>query len=278
MLFKVTYTRWLKTHDRSHRDYNMRKSFPWHIISRLDFSPAALQASTTVHNNEGVRLGSVVLDRYEHRTQDLRHQFDVTINDVRAGKTIEFRIIFTNDGILITIHPLGKDTAVRAVKDFLAGRYSSYDQRPDKKLAHAIFKEAVLRLLRNAGAISEYKIDQPYPGVAISDLFQEAAASVNRELHQRMTYTIDLSQERKLWKCLLLFQYEAHAATYRYASQCGKYLSLYLMKTRAVPDPNIFANAEVVSIYEHFDFSAEPDIRRHLGELEKRVEIFRKYV
>jgi len=278
MLFKVTYARWLNTHDRSHRDYNMRKSFPWHIISRLDFSPSALQANTIVHNKDGVPLGSVVLDRYEHRAQDLRHQFDVTINDVRARKTFEFRIVFSDEGVLVTIHSLGKDKAVQTVKDFLVGRYSSYDEHPNKKLAHAIFKEAVLRLLRNTGAISEYKVDQPYPGVAITDLCHEVAAAVNRKLHQRMTYTIDLSRERKLWKCLMLFQYEAHAASYKYAPQCGKYLSLYLLKTRTVPDRNIFANAEVASIYDHFDFSTEPGIRRHLGELEKRVEIFRKYV
>jgi len=278
MLFNVTYARWLKTHDRSHRAYNMRKSFPWHIISRLEFNPAALQANSIVHNKEGVLLGSVILDRYEYRTEKLRHQFDVTINDLRAEKTFEFRIVFSDDGVLITIHPLGKDTAVQTVKDFLAGRYSSYDERPDKKLAHAIFKEAVFRLLRNAGEISKYKINQPYPGVAITYLFQEAAAAVNRELHQRMTYTLDLSQERELWICLRLFQYEAHAATFKYASQCGKYLSLYLLESRTVPNPNVFANAEVISIYDHFDFSTEPHIRRHLGELEKRVEMFRKYV
>jgi hypothetical protein len=223
-------------------------------------------------------MGRVRFDTYGHRAEDLRRQFDVTISDVRVGRSRSFRIVFSDEGVLITIHPLGEDEEAQTVKDFLAGRYNSYDEHPEKKFARAILKEAVLRLLKSTGQIGKYIIDQPYPGVAITHPFREAAATANREIHQRMTYTIDLSQQRDVWISLMLFLYEAHAATFKYASQCGKFLSLYLVETRTVPHPNVFANAEVMPIYDYFEFSAQPHMRTHLGELARRVIGFQKFV
>ena len=278
MPFKVTYARWLKTHDRSHRGYNMRKSFPWHIISPVDFNPAVLQAETPIYNKQGLLMGHVFLDAYSHRVEDLRHQFDVTLSDMRVGRSYSFRIVFSDDGVLITLHPLGKDRKGQTVKDFLAGHYESYDENPNKRYAHAILKEVVLRLLKSTGQIDKYSIDQHYPGIAITPLFRKAATAANRELRQRMTYTIDLSQQRDVWICLVLFLYEAHAVTFKYAPQCGKFLSLYLVETRTVLHRNVFANAEVMSIYDYFDLSTQWHIRTHLGELAKRVVGFQKFV
>jgi len=277
MPFRVTYARWLNTHDRSHRGYNKRKSFPWHIISKVDFSPNPFQGNIVVYNKESVLLGYVCVDDYELRGDDQRHQFDVTVDDVRAGKIHCFRIVFSYEGVLITIHPLGQDKDARIVRRFLVGRYDSYDENPTKRLAKSIVKEAAERLLRSIGQMDRYESSKPYPGIDIDSICIEEAKQVNRKLKQRMTYTVDLSQERDIWIVFTLFRYEAHSVTYKYAHQCSELVSVYLSDTKKVQYPNVFSNAKVVSIYEYFDWSAQPNIRMHLEELQNRILLFSKY-
>lgn len=276
-MFKATYTRWLNTHERSHQDYHKRKSFPWHIISKLDFSPSLIQAETSVFNKDGTYLGIVYLDEYQHRSQDLRHQFDVTVKDSKTALTSRFRIVFSDEGVLITIHHLGKDHVTQMVKDFFSGNYESYANKPNKRIAKAILKEAVLHLLKNTHQTDLYAIDQPYPGTIISSNDEMIAATANRVLRQRTTYTVDLSQGRDVWMILSLFQYEAHAITYKYAPQCKKLVSLFLSDTKQIVHKNVFPNAIIISVYEYFDWSSQDNLTKHLEALASSISSFKKY-
>jgi len=109
----ATYTKWLKVHDFSHKEYEVRKKYPWHIISKIDFNPnnKLLENSLTIKakDNEKKELGKVNLIDYLFRPADQRHQYDFSIDDYSNNTHWQFRIVFSDEGTLITIHKRGVD-------------------------------------------------------------------------------------------------------------------------------------------------------------------------
>jgi hypothetical protein len=275
--FKATYARWLRTHDRSHPEYHNRKAFPWHILSRVDFDPSDIGTKVEVCNKDQMYLGSVSLDVYQYREDDQRHQFDVTTSDARSGHILQFRLVFLGSGKLITIHSLGKDQDAKVVRQFLAGNYSLFDSRPSRKLAKAILLEAVTRFQKRSGEFDKFGRYVPYSGTEIAASFQLKAQEVGRTLKMRSTYTVDLSSGRKLWLIFSLFEYEAHAVTYKYAHQCDKLVSIFLSESQTIPYPCPFENSNISSVYEYFDWSDSRDLEARLRVLEGRVLCYQKY-
>lgn len=77
--FKATYSSWLQTHDKSHKEYQRRKRYPWHIIGNIEFSDELIGVTQEIYNKTEVLLGEAVIQDIKKRPEEDRIQFDFQI-------------------------------------------------------------------------------------------------------------------------------------------------------------------------------------------------------
>lgn len=218
--YKATYSSWLETHDASHKEYQRRKRYPWHIIGKIIFSTALIGSTQQIYNKTDVLLGEAVINKVKNRPEEDRIQFDFQIRT--KSYTDDFCVVFLNSGLLITIFDLGKDIEKDSIKKYLKG---DNIELYSKKLTKLILLEFVWRKLKGLGI---YKKQRSFDRIIIENTLSNIRPKDN--------FIVDISDERNLWIFISLFEYEANPIELRYSNQCESIISLFLVQSNYIPD------------------------------------------
>lgn len=259
--FKATYSSWLQTHDKSHKEYQRRKRYPWHIIGNIEFSDELIGVTQEIYNKTEVLLGEAVIQDIKKRPEEDRIQFDFQIRT--NTYTDDYSVVFLSSGLLITIFDLGKDLEKDSIKKYLKG--DSFELH-SKKIARLILLEFVWRKLKG---LKIYDKQRSFDRITIDNAFSK--------FQPNTSFIVDISNERALWIFVSLFEYEANPIEMRYYHQCNSIISLFLVHTNYIPDRSM--NKEnIFSIIEYFSDSLSKTEIELLDRLQNDVSKFAKFI
>jgi hypothetical protein len=140
----ATYTRWLQTHSNEHVEYEDRKHYPWHVLSRFNFNPASQPFGTTaILNQWGRSVGSIDVIYHWHKKYEGRHQYDIALEDLINGTRWRFRIVFSDKGLLITIYELDRDFSSAPEMLYIQNGPEVLNENPSTKLLKKCFHQIV---------------------------------------------------------------------------------------------------------------------------------------
>jgi hypothetical protein len=258
--FKATYSSWLKTHDKSHIEYQRRKRYPWHIIGGITFSEELIGSIQKIYNKSEVLLGEALITNITKRPDENKIQFDFELqNEIIKDK---FCIVFLSSGLLITIFDLGKDIEKETIKKYLKGDTTKPYSR---KISKLILLEFVWRKLKGLKLYEKYK-----------NFDKIENDNIKSKLKLKNSFIVDISNERKFWIFVSLFEYEANPIEIRYSNQCEKIISLFLIKSKNIPNrsPN---QDNILSVSEYFKNSLQKKEIELLKKLEQDVFEYAKF-
>ena len=257
--FKATYSSWLKTHDKFHKEYQRRKRYPWHIIGGIEFSEELIGVTQSIYNKNQVLLGEVIIKNITKRIDENKIQFEFQLS--KDLITEEFCIVFLTSGLLITIFDLGKDLEKESIKKYLKG---DNVQILSAKRARQILLEFVWRKLKGLN-IYEKQVS-----------FERIVDHKPSSIQPKENFIVDISKNRELWIFISLFEYEANPIEIRYSGQCNDILSLYLVPSKFVPNrsPN---NGNIIAINRYFSSSLTENENEILERLRNEILRYAKF-
>lgn len=258
--FKATYSTWLQTHDNSHKEYQRRKRYPWHIIGNIIFSDELIGVTQKIYNKTEVLLGEAVIQDIKKRPKEDRIQCDFQIRT--NTYTDDYCVVFLNSGLLITIFDLGKDLEKDSIKKYLKG---DIVELHSKKIARLILLEFVWRKLKG---LNIYDKQKSFDRITIDN--------TSSKFQPKANFIVDISKERDLWIFISLFEYEANPIEIRYNQQCNSINSVFLVHSDYTPERTM--NKEnIFSVNEYFSETLSKKDIELLDRLQDDVRKFAKF-
>jgi len=246
--FKITYSKWLDTHSRDHYSYQRRKRYNWGILSKINFNPDNFKISQEffAQGTNGKHLGDVQLLLYELR--DERYVFHIRVIDLGRSIENEFRVVFTKDGLPITIFEIN-DPIEKLKENFLNGYHEQLNLLISVKDAKDILVEIVSNLLIASRInYTKYKVfEEIEPCMTV----KKAVESNGFILKEKKKYIPGFSDGRKHWIIVNIRAKKALADGLQLRSQCESITSLYLIED-ANKKVEELSGFELVSLFKYF--------------------------
>lgn len=266
--FKITYSKWLDTHSRDHYSYQRRKRYNWGILSKIDFNPHNLNLFQEVRaqGTEGKHLGNVKILMYE--LKDGRYIFHISVLDLGKSIESEFRIVFTKDGLPITIFQIN-DPIEKLKENFLQGNHKQLNLIISVKDATDILVEIVSKLL--IASHMNYDKYRVFEKIVPDMKTKKAIESNGFILKEKNKYISSFSDNREHWIIVNIRAEKALSNGLQLRSQCKSITSLYLMgnTNRKVEDLHGF---ELISIFRYFSNEVLLSYYQRLNILKKLIK------
>ncbi|PLS18186.1 hypothetical protein CVD28_07805 [Bacillus sp. M6-12] len=263
--FKLTYSRWLNTHSRDHKEYQRRKRYNWGILSKINFNPIDYNKVQEIytHDTNQVYLGTAEIIDHTFNIQLERHIFNLKVFEFKKQEISEFLVVFNKDGLPITIYQTN-DPIKNLKEKFIAGEISDVNQMIDKKNAKDIFTDIVEVLLKE-------NFDNPFNRYEVFErkIIKNSTFKFNENevFHKiKAKNVIDFSIGREHWVITNLKFNKALSEGIKLSSQCKKLTSIYLFdnlnQQKVIRD-----NTEIVSIFTYFGNESVSKFSRSLIKL-----------
>ena len=264
--FVASYSKWLQTHSRSHKEYEDRKRYPWHVLGSVTLLPGDLPwEGKQVVSAHSTPLGTITVIAHEFRTARKRHQIDVRIDDRVNNLQANYRIVFAEDGTLVTIHVLGSDVLRSLGQRFIESGVDALGPTPPRKVLLAALRSccsAALRSWRDQGYIGDASFEVPW---------------TRCDTLRTKRLRVDLAKGRQHWLLIRLFEYEAHALARRCVNTADSLTVAYAVPNVWVPHPFAGDERVVQRIEEVAGPDADPQILARIAELRHLSAPLSKY-
>jgi len=267
----ATYAKWLKVHDFSHKEYEARKKYPWHIISKINFDPNInfFESFSVIYpkDNENKALGKIELIDYLFRQVDQRHQYDFSIDDYSNNVHWQFRIVFSDEGTLITIHKRGVDVYKSIGVTYIQRGEVVLGENPSRKILDSCGRE-IFNIAMGHLEDSDFKYGKRY------DVVWPSLQSENVVKHKKLF--VDFSDMDKNWFIFAYTESKANTLALRLDGLEKNITIIYLLKTN---DPKKYYGNKIqlfkLADYQNAVMSIK--VKSRLRDLEKLSYLFYRW-
>lgn len=230
MSFKATYSRWLNTHGRSHKQYYRRKHYPWGILSRIDFTPEKFNQQQTIP--VGTREMVVEILHFEYNQATKRYNYEFIFH--QGNEINKFKAVFSYDGILITIYCL--DDPFEKIYKSLWSNNCTYNTMMNLKSGESMLRQLIIEKVKLG---KQWEITAAYEPQKIDEqVLQEIIIHKAKKLKKKQI-VIPFSKNRDVWINIYLTKERAIKYGLSEATQCAQFFALYLIDDySAIPSPS----------------------------------------
>ena len=257
-----TYSKWFATHGNEHKEYEDRKGYPWHILSKYNFDPGEngnQSKRAVVKNKEDKELGAITVIHLFFRKKDSRYQYDISLEDFCNNVHSQYRLVFSENGTLITVHKRGKEVYSSLASAFIQRGKSviESDELPSKRVLRACFAEII--------------------NISLSHLVEEGYGN---NVHIRVPWKrgerigekrllLNFSKTNNHWVTSCLYANQANLLATRLDAVKERVTVLYGIETKYFNEPYTGTKNEVINLSEYSEVIMSEKLRERLLDLQE---------
>lgn len=243
MTFRATYTRWLNTHGRSHKEYYRRKHYTWGILSKIEFNPKKFnkQQKILIGANEII----VEFIHFEYNQLNNRYYYEFLFH--RENEHNRFKAVFSYEGILITIYRLD-DPFEKIYKSLWSKKFTNKVEM-NKKSGESMLRQL---LIEKVDLGDEWEKTIAYEPQPVEEQVIDEISLYGAKKLKKNQIVIPFSKKRDVWINIFLTKDRAIKYGLPQATQCAQYYAIYLIDDHASIPPVSTINVEWVDVKKFF--------------------------